>query len=47
VEKIRLRKLVEAFGDVSTAKSNQTRGRFTLEEGTPYIMGRKMELKSR
>ena len=40
-------KMVEAFGNVSLAKSNQTRGEFTLKEGTPYIMGRKVELKSR
>lgn len=39
-------KMVEAFGNVSIAKSNQTRGKFTLKEGTPYIMGRKVELKS-
>lgn len=39
-------KMVEAFGNVSIAKSNQTRGKFTLTEGAPYIMGRKVELKS-
>jgi hypothetical protein len=39
--------MVEAFGNVSIAKSNQTRGEFTLKEGTPYIMGREVELKSR
>jgi hypothetical protein len=39
--------MLEAFGNVSIAKSNQTRGEFTLKEGTPYIIGRKVELKSR